>query len=73
MAAWTAGPLPSTSRHPRAAKTSDLRSPSSRLGFRPTPAALYGHLNPCGKYRFDLGEDLHGAALRPLRTPGDNP
>ena len=35
--------------------------------------ALYGHLNPYGKYRFDLDEDLHGAALRPLRTPGDDP
>ena len=31
------------------------------------------HLNPCGKYRFDLDENLHGAALRPLRTQGDNP
>ena len=35
--------------------------------------ALYGHLNPYRKYRFDLDEDLHGAALRPLRTPGDDP
>ena len=35
--------------------------------------ALYGHLNPYGKYRFDLDEDRHGAALRPLRTPGDDP
>ena len=50
-----------------------LTSPNSRLGFRPTPATLYGHLNPHGKYRFDLDEDLHGAELRPLRTPGDNP
>ena len=53
--------------------TSDLRSSSSRLGCRTTPAALYGHLNPYGKYRFDLDKDLYGAALRPLRTPGDDP
>ncbi len=26
--------------------------------------ALYGHLNPYGKYRFDLDEDLDGATLR---------
>ena len=28
---------PSTSGYPRAAKTSDLRSLNSRVGFRPTP------------------------------------
>ena len=32
--------------------------------------SLYGHLNPHGKYRFDLDEDFHGATLKPLRSAG---
>ena len=36
-----------------------LRSqePELQTWLRPTPVALYGHLNPYGKYRFDFDED----------------
>jgi hypothetical protein len=32
----------------------------------------YEHINPYGKYAFDVGEDLGRAVLRPLR-PGRSP
>ena len=34
--------------------------------------ALYGHLNPYGKYRFDLDEDLHGAGVALSDAPDDD-
>jgi hypothetical protein len=33
---------------------------------------LYEHTNPYGKYAFEVGKDLGGAKLRPLR-PGRTP
>ena len=34
--------------------------------------ARYEHINPYGKYRFEVSKDLGGAKLRPLR-PGRPP
>ena len=32
--------------------------------------ARYEHINPYGKYRFELTDELDGTNLRPLRQPG---
>jgi rRNA maturation protein Nop10 len=31
--------------------------------------ARYAHLNPYGKYRFNVDEEFHRKGLRPLRLP----
>jgi hypothetical protein len=34
--------------------------------------ARYEHINPYGKYRFEVEEGLSRSRLRPLRQPSDN-
>jgi hypothetical protein len=34
--------------------------------------ARYEHINPYGKYRFDVEEGLSGTRLRPLRPPTEH-
>jgi hypothetical protein len=35
--------------------------------------ARYGHINPYGKYRFEVEEGLSRTRLRPLRPPAEHP
>jgi hypothetical protein len=43
------------------------RHPAQDADLAHVSPCRYGHINPYGKYAFDLGEELGRAVLRPLR------